>query len=80
MFSEDGLIVKCRSVSLMLDSESWDAELINKVNIARWKAQFVTAQTPMEDVDEKVVEPLARPVIPKDFSITRDLLEKTWSF
>ena len=76
IFADDGKNVIARSVKLMTESESWSAEAIEKLTIARWKAQFTTAQTPMEVFEDTCEEPVARAVIPKDFSITQELLEK----
>ena len=61
----------------MIEGESWLPEEIDKVNIARWKAQFVNAHTPLnEKDDEDLPDPVARIVTPKDFSIRRDHLEQ----
>ena len=76
VFADDGKLVIARSIKLMVDSESWSAEAIEKLTITRWKAQSVTAHTPMEVAEGICEEPVARPVIPKDFSITREPLEK----
>jgi hypothetical protein len=60
----------------MIDSESWLPDEIDKMNITRWKAQFVSAQTPLGEKFEIFEEPVSRAPIPKDFSIRRDLPEK----
>ena len=76
--AEDGKIVKVRSIKLMVESESWSNEAIEKMNVARWKAQFAKVESRLEERDEEEVaeEVCPREVLPRDFSIRKDHLEK----
>ena len=54
----------------MRESESWVFEDINKMDVARWKAQLVHAGVPLEEraEDEEVEEVCARQVITRGFA------------
>ena len=76
LFSDEGKIVKARSIKLMLESESWISEEVEKVNIARWKAQFAGEESPLEEREEDDEDdPVARLVVPRDFIIKQEYLE-----
>jgi len=77
IFGDDGKLVKARSIKFMLDKESWDHGEIDKVSVFKWKAQFSRAEVPLEERDEDGgVEPTARKVIPRDFKIKQEHLNK----
>ena len=79
IFSDEGKMIKSRSIKLMLESESWDHEAVDKINIPRWKAQFVASEVQSEERkvrgDEDDSDPRARIKIPRDFPIKQEYLD-----
>ena len=79
IFSDEGKMIKSRSIKLMLEGESWDHEAVDKIDIPRWKAQFVTSEVQSEERkvrgDEDDSDPKARRKIPRDFPIKQEYLE-----
>ena len=68
IFTDTEKIVKVRSVKLMLEAESWDAELVDKLQTHRWKAQFSEREVQLEERDGEGDEddgPVPPPKIPE---------------
>ena len=79
IFTEDGKTVKIRSMRLMLEAESWDPEMIEKITTSRWKAQIDSEIVQLEERDgddDSEEDGVTRDVIPKDFPNKEDFLEK----
>ena len=79
IFSDEGKMIKSRSIKLMLEGESWDHEAVDKIDIPRWKAQFVTSEVQSEERkvrgDEDDNDPKARRKIPRDFPSKQEYLD-----
>ena len=77
VYTEDGTVVRCRSIRLLPDSESWDCELLENMQTTRWNAQFVKGGVPLEErenVASHTVE--TRSIIPRDFTIRQAQLDE----
>ena len=79
VYTEDHKVVKVRSIKLLPESESWDANAIQEMKVARWKAQLEECEQQLEE-DESLEKDLkgdmVREKIPRDFHIRRDHLGK----
>ena len=61
----------------MREKGSWSAEAIEKINVTRWKAQFIKKSIQLEERDDGQTgeDPVANVVVPRDFNIRQEHLE-----
>ena len=79
VYTDDHKLVKARSIKLLPESESWDADAIQSIKTARWKAQMEEGEKPLEEddsIEKDVKDDMAREKIPRDFHIRKEHLEK----
>ena len=78
MFTEEGKLIKVRSIRQMLEDEAWDADLVERLKTSRWKAQWVESEVQLEEREgeDSDKEEMAREAIPRDFPIKKEYLEK----
>ena len=79
IFSDEGKIVKARSIRLKPECESWQSDEIVKLTTTRWRAQLLEDEIQLEErhVEGEDDDPvLEREIVPRDFNITKEHLDK----